>query len=327
MSVFLSIVIPAYNTINYIEPCVNSIISGSYQDFEILLIDDGSSDGTGELCDRLAGMYSKIQVFHTESRCLSRARNLGIDHARGEYIGFVDSDDIVSPAMFAVLITHMKKEVQLVSCNFLRCTRDQIGLLPQKSTATFCSGTDRIAQKILRGGYGPNVWNKLFRRDLLEQHNIRFQPDCQVGEDQLFIVQYMKYCHKAVFFDSTLYYYITDSGSVMNTFREERAVNSCYVALPQVWNYTAEVMEDISQDLSTYCRSRAAMFYQTVLRKLRNPSQEYIDEAIDYLRKNRFALCKYQWGWKYYLSSIILCLNYRLWAFIFRMSIYNQNRR
>ena len=118
MAVSLSIIIPAYNVVSYLEDCIESIMTGTYQDFEILLIDDGSVDGTGSLCDRFAEKYSVIQVFHTTNSGLSNARNLGIDHASGQYIGFVDADDVVAPNMFEALVHYMGPDVDMTACRF-----------------------------------------------------------------------------------------------------------------------------------------------------------------------------------------------------------------
>ena len=120
MSPELSIIIPAYNASKYIEACITSIFSGTYNNMEVLLIDDGSTDGTGELCDRLTERYPAIRLFHTDNRGIAEARNLGIEQAVGQYISFVDSDDLVSPIMFESMVKHMNSDVPLVVCRYLR---------------------------------------------------------------------------------------------------------------------------------------------------------------------------------------------------------------
>ncbi len=100
----ISVFVPVYRVENYLEKCLDSITGQTYTDLEILLIDDGSPDRCGEICDRYADVDHRIQVFHTENHGLSSARNLGLEHAKGEYIGFVDSDDWIEPDMFARLL-------------------------------------------------------------------------------------------------------------------------------------------------------------------------------------------------------------------------------
>lgn len=108
-SPLISVIIPVYNIMEYLPRCVQSVCSQSYSNLEILLVDDGSTDGTGALCDELARTDSRIRVLHKENGGSSSARNLGLDNARGEYIGFVDSDDYISPQMYERLYEAMEK--------------------------------------------------------------------------------------------------------------------------------------------------------------------------------------------------------------------------
>ena len=99
----ISVIVPVYNVMNYLPRCVDSIRNQTYQNLEILLVDDGSTDGTGELCNRLGAADSRIRVFHKENGGSSSARNVGIAQASGEYLGFVDSDDFIDDTMYEQL--------------------------------------------------------------------------------------------------------------------------------------------------------------------------------------------------------------------------------
>ena len=321
MAVSLSIIIPAYNVVSYLADCIESIMAGTYQDFEILLIDDGSVDGTGSLCDRLAEKYSVIQVFHTTNSGLSTARNLGIDHASGQYVGFVDADDVIAPNMFEALIHCMGPDVDMTACQFQRCKREELDAAEIPITHQAITNQTETAQKVLTGGYGPNVWNKLYKAEVIEKNEIRFRKDCRAMEDMYFITEYLIYCKKAVFLDAQLYYYITTDGSITSTFRDNRVVGSVYLDLPRSWRFCTEVMESLSDELGNQARARTVMFYQTVLRKLEKPDTQYIDETIAYVKENKSALLHYKWGFRYYLSAIILSVSYPLWAKIFRRGL------
>ena len=96
----ITVIVPVYNILEYLPRCVRSITAQSYRNLEILLVDDGSTDGTGDLCERLAEEDGRIRVFHKENGGTSAARNLGLAHASGEYVGFVDSDDYIEPDMY-----------------------------------------------------------------------------------------------------------------------------------------------------------------------------------------------------------------------------------
>lgn len=182
MSVELSIIVPAYNSAPYLEACINSIAMSTYQNYEIILIDDGSTDGTSEICEKLAQKYNKLIVFHTENQGICAARNLGIENATGKYIGFVDADDLISPIMFETLTSHMTDDVQMAACRFTRRKRTDVFVnvtalhMPEKTDTL---GT---AKKILLMGYGGYVWNKIFQKSIIIEHNIRFRHDNPVME-------------------------------------------------------------------------------------------------------------------------------------------------
>lgn len=319
MDVTLSIIVPAYNVVDTLESCIVSIMESSYQDFEVLLVDDGSTDGTSVLCNQLAERYNKIKVFHTENHGLSMARNLGIENALGEWITFVDSDDLVAPNMYELLVKETDEDVQLVCCRYVKCKRENVALVQRSGEVSVRIG-EQIAEKILCGGYAPYVWNKLFRRRILEENGIWFKPGL-IMEDQFFIADYLRVCHKAVFCDEALYYYIDSPGSITNTFRENRIVSDRYVDMPRGHAYTARILEELGYPVYKWSRSRAVMFYQTVLRKSEKPNEEYIQEVISYVKQHKNTLLHYSWGIKYYLSALVLCTSYPLWAKIFRRGI------
>lgn len=315
MSVDLSIIVPAYNAEAYLEPCMESIMASTYQNFEVLLVNDGSGDGTGALCDRLAERYPKIRVFHTENQGVSMARNLGIDHARGTYIGFVDADDLVAPDMFGTLLSEMTDGAELACCRFRKCKREEISALERTGDIQIRTGGE-IAEQILSNYFSAYVWSKVFRRDVLEEHRIRFKQG-YLMEDQYFIADYLRVCRKAVFYEDAFYYYIDTPGSITNNFRRRRQVEYRYVHIPRGWVYTADAISGYPK-MNTLARARAAMTYQSVLRKLTPEDDAFTAEAIAYIRKNNHLLLRHRWGVPYFISGCILCLNYRLWKAVFR---------
>ena len=113
----ISIIVPVYNVESYLRKCLDSILAQTYRDLEILVVDDGSTDGSGAICDEYAGKDDRIKVFHTENKGLSCARNLGLDSANGDWIGFVDSDDWIELDMYEVLLRKAEKTgADVVEC-------------------------------------------------------------------------------------------------------------------------------------------------------------------------------------------------------------------
>ena len=141
----ISFIIPVYNCKAFLPDCVSSIRSAGLTDYEILLIDDGSTDGSGALCDALVKTDGRIRVVHKLNGGVASARNVGLDHVKGEYIGFVDSDDIISPVMYEVLLEQAKTHgADLVQCSHVRETEK---LVPRK-TAVEAEVLNNIERRI-----------------------------------------------------------------------------------------------------------------------------------------------------------------------------------
>ena len=119
MEKLISVIIPVYNVVNYFDRCINSIINQTFKNLEIIIVDDGSTDGSSEACDKIAKIDNRIKVIHQINMGLSAARNAGLNIATGEYIAFVDSDDYLHPRMYEILYKEMtKNEVDMVICEF-----------------------------------------------------------------------------------------------------------------------------------------------------------------------------------------------------------------
>lgn len=182
MNGLISIIVPVYNVKEYLEPCVKSIIVQSYQNIEIIIVDDGSTDGSGELCDKLALLDKRIRVVHKKNGGSSSARNCGLKYVHGEYIGFIDSDDYILESMYETMIGYMADDVDIVCCG-RRCLNRRDG---RKYFDMYCmSGMHKFpkteAIKLLFcEKVSFSACTKLFRKELF--NNIRF-PLGRVCED------------------------------------------------------------------------------------------------------------------------------------------------
>lgn len=317
MQELISVIVPAYNAVEYLEECVESILQNDYTNLEVLLIDDGSTDGTTELCDRLARNDPRICVVHQDNRGISAARNVGIDNASGIYIAFVDADDIVDSKMFSSLASLMNGDAKLAICQPYICMREDVDSQIQvaSDTVQYIHGTEECLVTL---SWGVWVWNKLYVREIIEKYNIRFRRECLVSEDQWFNTDYISRISCAAHTNKKLYYHIQTPSSCMSGFRSKNFVGNKFAFIPRGWVYTASHIKDERSDAYYQMVARAAMFYQTVLRKLERPDADFIQEATSYVRKNKGALLRYRWGIKYYLSALPLCVSYSLWANIFR---------
>ena len=166
----ISVIVPVYNVEPYLKKCLDSIIGQSYKDLEILIIDDGSTDYSGNICDEYEELDDRIRVFHTENKGLSCARNLGLDEAKGEWIGFVDSDDWIEPNMYEALLNKAEETgADVVECGFYR----DYPMKPIKQTVNekVVTGSD-VLKALLNGQISTQVWDKIYRAVIF--NTIRF---------------------------------------------------------------------------------------------------------------------------------------------------------
>ncbi|MEG1188067.1 MAG: glycosyltransferase [Bacteroidales bacterium] len=208
----LSIITPVYNVAHYLPDCIESILAQQFTDFELILINDGSTDESGELCDRFAQRDTRIRVFHQDNRGLSGARNQGIDAARGEYIAFIDSDDTVSPDLFA---TNMKilgadPSIDLLEFPIFVYYGAPEAHLWRKGPHDF--NETPFEEWFRRKGYDHTyACNKLFRSNLFR--DIRF-PEGKIFEDIFTIPKIFKECRHYYLSDRGIYYYHAREGSI-----------------------------------------------------------------------------------------------------------------
>ena len=214
----LSVIIPVYNVKHYLEKCVESIVDQTYHNLQIILVDDGSTDGSQTICDELAQKDSRIVVIHKENGGLSTARNVGMDRAKGDYIAFVDSDDWLERNMYEVLINQLEAhDADLVACSFYECKGDEKKAVgDSKNISVFNTEEIFINKNQLRF----LVWNKVFRRSFVEK--LRFVPG-QVYEDFHFCRQVFLKTKKLIYLDVPFYdYRISRPGNTNSSFKPGR---------------------------------------------------------------------------------------------------------
>ncbi|MGN0308214.1 MAG: glycosyltransferase family 2 protein [Lachnospiraceae bacterium] len=219
----ISIIIPVYNVENYIEDCINSILQQEYQDWELLLIDNGSEDNSGDICMRLAKQEARIRFFYQqENRGVSAARNLGMEKARGEYITFVDADDWIKPDFLWVL-WEMSQQTQadMAICGYERvCLKDRELLGKAKESAAAGQKsyyTEEYTRERYFGDYllegNTHCWGILYTRQLLE--HLEFREDLSIGEDLLFLIDGAVKASKIIITDYRGYCYFVNTAGAM----------------------------------------------------------------------------------------------------------------
>lgn len=204
----ISIIVPVYNAEQYLHRCIDSILTQSYINFELLLVDDGSPDNCGAICDEYATQDSRVRVLHKENGGVSSARNLGLDNAKGEWITFVDSDDWVESEFLEKMMA--TADAELVVGGNVRPS----GELKQATDKLYDTASMAdFLEEHLNGSLLRAPWGKLLRYSIIEHYHIRFDEHIRFGEDTIFIYKYLCQCQVVSTISSCGYHY-TDKDDV-----------------------------------------------------------------------------------------------------------------
>ncbi|WP_373736488.1 glycosyltransferase [Bacteroides heparinolyticus] len=302
----ISVIVPVYKVEKHLSQCVESILVQTFTDFELLLIDDGSPDNCGEICEEYARKDKRIRVFHQENAGLSCARNTGLVNAYGRYVTFVDSDDYVKINYLKDLYDSLPSDKTLmgvIAGSLERCLPNkefQTLHVPEKeitSEKVFLILTDLIDKYVTYAG------NKLYDNRIIKQHKISFIPFVSGLEDMLFLLDYLLYADFMFIRDYNNYIYrvgySTDALSVrINSFHAEYAAFSNY--LKRVYTYQKKFdLEDDS--LNKAWRSLTVFFHKVILGIYKAENNYTRRERIAFLR--RVLLSDKEWIKKHFLPQ------------------------
>ena len=208
----ITIIIPVYNVAPYLRKCLDSVLSQTLREIEIILVDDGSTDGSGEIADEYANRDERIKVFHTENHGLSAARNLGIDHSSGDWLMFVDSDDWVEPGFCEIPLTAANTHTADLVIFMANKDGQQMGF---KSPSIPDGVTD---PKIAVNNSGSFAWNKLYKRELFDGV---YYPEGKVYEDMAVTHKIVMRAERIALISDVLYHYGSREGSIGGSRNEE----------------------------------------------------------------------------------------------------------
>ena len=202
MEIKVSIIVPVYNAENYIKRCIDSIIAQDYPNWELIIIDDGSSDSSGDRCDRYSLLDKRIRVVHKPNGGVSSARNTGLKAANGDWISFVDADDYVKPSFLSSFLAKLSDNVEYVSMGFENLNSQSFPVISIIDTnnaleGLFSSGAYKYMQP----------WAKFFKKNKIDELKLMFDTKLSIGEDKLFILQYLLGTTECRFLNDSLYMY------------------------------------------------------------------------------------------------------------------------
>ena len=273
----ISVIVPVYNVEAYLERCVESILQQTYANFELILINDGSTDSSGLICDHLASQYENIKVYHIENAGVSNARNMGIQLATGSWVTFIDSDDFVTQDYLATLASAVEGEnIGFVIAPLHHIKNGIVTDLPPHSGKTELWSTEETMKELLmttRTSFFPVA--KLFKRDLLADE--KFNTNYHLAEDALFLTELLlKTRCSSVFIDKPIYYYDHREGSATTS------VNQHVLDTIEVYKHIIAQVSQAFPDLKPELKNRECWSYITVYDKIIfTSSEEYQKEKAE----------------------------------------------
>lgn len=206
----VSVIVPVYNAEKYLQRCIDSILSQTYGNFELLLIDDGSTDGSHGICCQNAVRDCRVKVICQENCGVSAARNHGLEEAAGNYLCFVDSDDWIDHCHIEKLVSKMEG-CDCVCTGYTRGDAEN-RLENRRIDLLNIQGTE--LDSFFANGFIHPCWNKMFRKTIIEENKIRFDTDIQISEDSLFCLEYLRHARTLMLVDACTYHYWYDANEV-----------------------------------------------------------------------------------------------------------------
>ena len=271
----ISIIVPVYNIELYVKECIESILRQTFKNFELILVDDGSTDQSGKICDEYALKDTRIIVIHQKNQGLSQARNTGIDIAKGKYIGFVDGDDWIHEEMFLELYNLcVCNNVKISQCNYQRC-RDTCEQFDETEGEVCIISKEQE----IRNLYDPNLavrtvvaWNKLYDTELFK--NIRY-PQGKLHEDEFTTYKLIFGADEIAITNRKLYFYRTVESSIINQKYNPKRLD-VLEALEERIKFFEKYKELERLALEKMCDTIISVYYRSLTEQLEADVMDYI---------------------------------------------------
>lgn len=230
----LSVIVPVYKVEPYIHKCVDSILGQTYTNLEVILVDDGSPDNCGKICDEYAVKDKRVKVIHKKNGGLSDARNAGIDISTGDIIGFIDSDDYIEARMYQEMIDYMEhNNLDIVCADTNQVKGNKIKFKPRYKKNYVWNKQEALSE-ILNGNLDNAAWNKIYKREIIG--NTRF-PQGRVYEDVATIYKFIYNADKVGYLSKPYYYYVKRKGSIVTSGFNCKSRYDCFVGYIERLNF------------------------------------------------------------------------------------------
>ena len=288
----ISIIVPVYNVEKYLKRCIDSILDQTFKEFELILVNDGSTDKSLEICNNYKRDDDRVIVIDKINGGLSSARNAGLDIAKGEYIAFVDSDDYINKNMYKKMFDLAKKDqVDIVQCKFKKVYDDFFSEKSEDIKFAVINSSNALTNLLKIGDMNVQcvvAWNKIYKSYLFE--NIRF-PIGKIHEDDLTTYKVFDKSKKIIIVDEELYYYRQVQGSIMNSGFSEKNL---------------DYLEAVKEQLN-YFKINNSNLYKDILLKYEFNLKIYYFKAEEHIENNNKVLNKIKCEYKSIVREVVMC--------------------
>ena len=283
MNDLISIIVPVYNTENYLYRCVDSVLDQTYKNIEVILVDDGSTDSSPQICDEYAKKDKRVVVVHKQNGGLSSARNAGLDIAKGEYIGFVDSDDFIEPYMYEDLISAIKDNLNTIGNVMYVRSYESGDISPSVVPHNFDQdiSSEKYFEELLLHVGDVSVCTKLFPKNIIG--NLRF-PDGILNEDLIFMVQIITKIKTVKFVGQVGYYYFVREKSISSGYGKaiiDMQINSLWVL-----NYVVKKYPKLQKQAMRFALYQNMAYLLVIPSKAATKNNKIFHDALAFVRNN-----------------------------------------
>lgn len=302
----VSIIVPVYNVEPYLRQCLDSILSQTYTNWEAILVDDGSKDKSGEICDEYANKDSRVRVVHKENGGVSSARNLGIEKASGDWFLFCDSDDMLYEEAIRTFVSRIKDGIDSVCGGYVEIDDKEGSIINLSTTRDYEIEIDRIEtlKDFYKKQYGDlfngYLWNRLLKADIIRQNQLRFREDIYIKEDGLFLVQFLcKSTGLHSYTSKPVYKYRRNGDGTMSTYSKSFNEKTCSNLIARCCCYEAIKSVTDEKSLLALAKDRISSMYKALILFFVR------DKNKDVLKVFRISLMTFK-----YVSPLYIMRNY-----------------
>lgn len=323
MEPLITIIIPVYNVEKYLKRCVDSVLAQTYRNFEVILIDDGSPDKSGELCDLFAEDDCRIRVFHTQNGGVSNARNIGLDNANGDYITFVDSDDYIHPDYLAELLKAVMehKSSKIAVCSFYHVNSECTEFEEESKRCNFFDKSEINVFReynYVKAYVLKFIWCAIYDKEIIKK--IRFRSGLHLAEDSLFMAEAISLSPDIAIVNKSLYYYVNYAQSASHGGFDERKATfvDSWLKIIDVYSKHPECTPDFISKCYITLYDKALQGLRDISKEKRlNKRDKVYCKLLNAIRGIYWDLIKARVGWKTKIKFTLLAISPRLYMLLF----------